>query len=67
MRIKLIQNAIDIIRCKKRPKLVDEAPLEQYSVPYTEPLSTFKNLICLTGFGHSGSGALLDYLSLIHI
>jgi len=34
-----------------------------YRVPYKEPDSTYKNLICVTGFGHSGSGVILDYLS----
>lgn len=36
---------------------------KEYSVPYTPPKKSYENLICLTGFGHSGSGALLDYLA----
>ena len=34
-----------------------------YSVPYKKPLKTYKTLVSTTGFGHSGSGAILDYLS----
>lgn len=34
-----------------------------YSNPSNPPSSTYKNLICITGFGHSGSGTVLDYLS----
>lgn len=35
---------------------------KKLSVPYTSPSKTFKNLICVTGFGHSGSGVVLDIL-----
>ncbi len=36
---------------------------KDWSVPYNKPLSTYKNLVCITGFGYSGSGAVIDYLS----
>ena len=37
--------------------------LKTLKIPYAEPKNTYKKLICLQGFGHSGSGALLDLLA----
>ncbi len=37
--------------------------LQPYHVPFNPPKSTYKVLVCPTGFGHSGSGTLLDYFS----
>lgn len=37
--------------------------LKKLSRPYNEPNKTYKKLVCLQGFGHSGSGAVLDFLS----
>ena len=34
-----------------------------YSVPYSNNEKNYNYLICLTGFGCSGSGAILDYLT----
>lgn len=33
------------------------------SVPYVEPDTVYQHLICITGFGYSGSGTLLDFFS----
>ncbi len=46
-------------------KIIDKlkSMRKRYTVPYTVPKHTYKNLICSTGFGHSGSGAVLDYLT----
>lgn len=60
MKIKFVQDVIDKLR-KKKKNIKEELPM--YSVPYTEPKSTYKVLVCPTGFGHSGSGTLLDYMA----
>ncbi len=36
---------------------------KEHHIPYIKPDNTFNKLICLTGFGHSGSGAVLDFLT----
>lgn len=36
---------------------------KSWSVIYIPPKNTYEKIICLGGFGHSGSGALLDLLS----
>lgn len=56
MRIRFVQKCIDYIRKKDTDKGV-------WSVPYEEPKCTYKKIICTLGFGHSGSGAVLDLLS----
>ena len=53
MKIKIIQKIIDYIR----------KPRKTYSAHYVQPKSTYNKLIFTTGFGHSGSGAVLDYLA----
>lgn len=64
MHIKILQHIIDIIRGKVKLKFVKENTIvKEYKVPYIPPKKNFKTLICLTGFGHSGSGAILDFLS----
>lgn len=65
------QDIIDIIRGKKCLKVVKKADIEkqkvfgEYSVPYTLPNEedTYKKLVITGGFGHSGSGTLIDYFS----
>lgn len=42
--------------------------LRKHSIPeikreYTPPSKTYKKAVCITGFGYSGSGALIDLLS----
>ena len=63
MRVKIVQEIIDKLRNKKRK--IERKTIEPtiYSAPYKKPNSTYKKLICPTGFGHSGSGTLLDYFS----
>lgn len=51
---------------QQEPKQPPKAKIEikeLYSVPYVEPPSCYDKLICTTGFGHSGSGTVLDYLA----
>lgn len=55
MRNRLFQSIIDAIKT--------EIGFKKYCIPYNAPKNTYKKLICVTGFGHSGSGAILDYLS----
>lgn len=66
MHIKFFQNIIDILRGKKHLNII----LSPGSVKYSNleknnanPTNTFENLVAIQGFGHSGSGALIDYLS----
>ena len=48
-------------RRKVQKKILSLTP--NHSIPYTPPTSTFKHLIFTRGFGHSGSGVLLDLFS----
>ncbi len=59
MRIELVQKLIDKIRGKKN----HEIKPENISKPYIKPKRTYKKLITTTGFGHSGSGVIIDLLS----
>ena len=59
-------NKIQPIIIQQPPQLYKEKTerkLEYYSVPHIPLSSGYKQLICTTGFGHSGSGAVLDYLA----
>jgi hypothetical protein len=47
------------IKIKKKIHLLTPS----HSVPCISPESTFKYLVCTQGFGHSGSGVLLDLFS----
>ena len=60
MRIQFIQDAIDILRGKE--KIIDVSTIN-FSKKYISPASTYKNIICTNGFGHSGSGVIIDLLS----
>lgn len=60
MKIQFIQDAIDILRGKK--KKIDVSTIN-FSKEYIAPQKTYKNLICTNGFGHSGSGVIIDLLS----
>ncbi len=60
MHIKLGQKLIDIIRGKNINNTIN---LPIYCVPFRKPKTVYKTLICPTGFGHSGSGTLLDYFA----
>ena len=48
---------------KVTSEIKESSKPEYYSVPNTNILSSYRQLVCTTGFGHSGSGAVLDYLS----
>lgn len=58
MKIKFIQDLIDKVRNKV---VLDSLPILKRE--WTPPNHTYKNLICVTGFTYSGSGALIDLLS----
>lgn len=62
MRFQLGQNIIDFLRHKKKKERRDIVTEfhKKYVAPH--PLNTYKNLIFTNGFGHSGSGAILDLL-----
>lgn len=59
------QDIIDVLRRKKKIVLVNtkKKKIESLSKPYVEPEHTYKNLVCTMGFGHSGSGVIIDLLS----
>ena len=76
--MRVIQNIIDLIRHKKKLVLVDTAPRptpkpaaskkapvkgEKISKPWVEPEHTYKHVITGIGFGHSGSGVLMDLMA----
>lgn len=46
-----------------RKALVRGTAFEPLRKPYTPPRNTYKKLIVTTGFGHSGSGTIIDLLS----
>ena len=50
-------------KTEKEKEKEKEKAIEIYSVSYAKPASTYKTLVCPIGFGHSGSGAFLDYIS----
>ena len=60
MHLKLGQDIIDFLRHKK--KKIDPRTIN-FSKEYIPPQNTYKNLICTHGFGHSGSGVIIDLLS----
>lgn len=55
MRINCVQNLIDRIRGKKKKFIPSD-------INYIDIETEFQDLICITGFGHSGSGTILDLL-----
>ena len=59
MHFELKYKILDRILRHKREKLKLIGRRKQH----TPPKSTYKKLVCITGFGHSGSGTVLDYLS----
>ena len=50
---------IDLIRKTKKKQSLRK----EFHVPFVQPNNTYDNLVCITGFGHSGSGAVLDFLT----
>lgn len=58
MRIQAVQYIIDFIRQKNR-----KHKFVEFHKTYIPPTNTYKNLIFTQGFGHSGSGVIIDLLS----
>ena len=61
MRFQLGQDIIDFLRRKKKKVRTDI--ITEFYKKYTPPTNTYKNLIITQGFGHSGSGVIIDLLS----
>lgn len=60
MRIQAVQDIVDFLRHKKKKMRTDI--ITEFHKKYNPPASTYKNLIVTQGFGHSGTGVIIDLL-----